>query len=81
MTSLSDESTTVEYDFVGDSDSTIQLPRNPIVLLPNENAQAVFYSDIGCDFTTDLSNQPDIQTDSGGAYIVEIVNSSRISSA
>ena len=81
VTSLSDESSTIAYDFVGDPDSTIELPRNPIVLLPNEIAQAVFYSDISCDFTTELSNQPQIQTESDGAYVLEILNLSRISTA
>ena len=81
VTSLSDESSTIAYDFVGDPDSTIELPRNPIVLLPNEIAQAVFYSDISCDFTTELSNQPQIQTESDGAYVLEILNLSGISTA
>ena len=81
VTSLSVESTTIEYDFVGDPYSTIELPRNPIVLLPNETAQAVFNSDIECDFTTDLSNHPQIITKSDGAYILEILNLSSISSA
>ncbi len=81
VTSLSVESTTIEYDFVGDPYSTIELPRNPIVLLPNETAQAVLNSDIECDFTTDLSNHPQIITESDGAYILEILNLSSISSA
>tara|TARA_Y100001970_G_scaffold58291_1_gene73952 strand:- start:19975 stop:21951 length:1977 start_codon:yes stop_codon:yes gene_type:complete len=81
VTSLSVESTTIEYDFVGDPYSTIELPRNPIVLLPNETAQAVLNSDIECDFTTDLSNHPQIITKSDGAYILEILNLSSISSA
>tara|TARA_B100000686_G_scaffold353372_1_gene458721 strand:- start:1499 stop:3475 length:1977 start_codon:yes stop_codon:yes gene_type:complete len=81
VTSLSVESTTIEYDFVGDPYSTIELPRNPIVLLPNETAQAVLNSDIECDFTTDLSNHPQIITESDGAYILEILNLSSTSSA
>ena len=81
VTSLSVESTTIEYDFVGDPYSTIELPRNPIVLLPNETAQAVLNSDIECDFTADLSNHPQIITKSDGAYILEILNLSSISSA
>jgi len=40
VTSLTDESATIEYDFVGDEHSTITLPRNPVILLPNESAQA-----------------------------------------
>ena len=80
VTSLSDESTTIEYDFVGDPDSTIELPRNPIVLLPNESAQAQFYSDEGCEFTTDLSDQPEIQAVSDGEYTLEILNLSQTSS-
>ena len=81
VTSLSVESTTIEYDFVGDPYSTIELPRNPIVLLPNETAQAVLNSDIECDFTADLSNHPQIISESDGAYILEILNLSSTSSA
>ncbi len=81
VTSLSVETTTVEYDFVGDPNSTIELPRNPIVLLPNETAHAKIYSDIECDFATDLSNQAQKHTEENGAYILEILNLSQTSSA
>jgi len=81
VTSHSDESSTIEYDYIGDSGSTTILPRNPIVLLPNSTAQAEFHSDIGCEFTTDLSNQPKVKTESDGVYILEILNLSQTSSS
>jgi len=80
VTSLSDELSTIEFDFVGDANATISLPRNPIVLLPNGTAQAEFHSDIGCELTSDLPDLAPVQTTSEGSYIIEILNLSRTSS-
>ena len=80
VTSLSDELSTIEYDFVGDANATISLPRNPIVLLPNGTAHAEVYSDIGCELTTDLPDLATVQTTSEGSYTIQILNLSRTSS-
>ncbi len=80
VTSLSDELSTIEYDFVGDENTTISLPRNPIVLLPNGTAHAEVHSDLECELTTDLPDPAPAQSTSGGSYIIQILNLSLTSS-
>ena len=80
VTSHTDESSTIEYDFVGDADSTITFPRDPVVLLPDETAHAEVLVDPGCDLVTDLSNQAQVRSQSDNKYIVEILNLSQTSS-
>ncbi len=80
VTSLSDELSTIEYDFVGDPNSTISLPRNPIVLLPNGTADAEVHTDLGCDLTIDLPDPAPVQSTSEGSYIIQILNLSGKSS-
>jgi len=80
VTSLSDELSTIEYDFVGDPNATISFPRNPIVLLPNGTAQVEVYSDLACELTTDLPDSAHIQSTTQSSYIVQILNLSGTSS-
>ena len=80
VTSNSDESATIEYDFVGDADSTITFPRDPVILLPDEAAHAEVLVDPDCELVTDLSNQAQVRSQSDNVYIVEILNLSQTSS-
>ena len=80
VTSHTDESATIEYDFVGDADSTIIFPRDPVILLPDEAAHAEVLVDLGCELVTDLSNQAQVRSQSDNVYIVEILNLSQTSS-
>tara|TARA_B100001250_G_scaffold57530_2_gene44633 strand:+ start:465 stop:2429 length:1965 start_codon:yes stop_codon:yes gene_type:complete len=80
VTSLTDDSTTIEYDFVGDSNSTITLPRNPIILLPNESALAEVATDLGCELVTELSTQASVLSQTDSSYMVEILNLSQTNS-
>ncbi len=80
VTSHTDESATIEYDFVGDADSTITFPRDPVILLPDEAAHAEVLVDPDCELVTDLSNQAQVRSQSDNVYIVEILNLSQTSS-
>jgi len=80
VTSHTDESATIEYDFVGDADSTITFPRDPVILLPDEAAHAEVLVDLDCELVTDLSNQAQVRSQSDNVYIVEILNLSQTSS-
>jgi len=80
VTSHTDESATIEYDFVGDADSTITFPRDPIILLPDEAAHAEVLVDLDCELVTDLSNKAEVRSQSDNVYIVEILNLSQTSS-
>ena len=80
VTSLSDELSTIEYDFVGDPNFSISLPRNPIVLLPNGTANAEVHTDFGCELTIDLPDPAPVQSTSEGSYIIQILNLSGKSS-
>ena len=80
VTSHTDESATIEYDFVGDADSTIIFPRDPVILLPDEAAHAEALVDLDCELVTDLSNQAQVRSQSDNVYIVEILNLSQTSS-
>ena len=80
VTSHTDESATIEYDFVGDADSTITFPRDPIILLPDEAAHAKVLVDLDCELVTELSNQAEVLSQSDNVYIVEILNLSQTSS-
>lgn len=80
VTSHTDESATIEYDFVGDADSTITFPRDPIILLPDEAAHAEVLVDLDCELVTELSNQAEVLSQSDNVYIVEILNLSQTSS-
>ena len=80
VTSHTDESATIEYDFVGDADSTITFPRDPVILLPDEAAHAEVLVDLDCELVTELSNQAEVRSQSDNVYIVEILNLSQTSS-
>lgn len=80
VTSHTDESATIEYDFVGDADSTITFPRDPVILLPDEAAHAEVLVDLDCELVTELSNQAEVLSQSDNVYIVEILNLSQTSS-
>lgn len=55
VTSVGNDSATVEYDFVGDPNTTVSMPRNPIVLLPNETVFAEVIADSGCQIESQIS--------------------------
>jgi len=80
VTSVGNESATVEYDFVGDANATVSMPRNPIVLLPNESVSAEVIADSGCQIVSQLSTTgeywPQSENDSNKIPILELTNSS-----
>ena len=78
VTTLSDKVASIEYDFVGDPNYSISLPRNPIVLLPNGTAIAEV-TDPECVFTSDLSNPVQVQSKTDESIIVQILNLSESS--
>ena len=80
MNSLSVDSASIEYDFVGDSDFTVSPPRNPIVLLPNGTAVVEIYADPECIFTSDLSQTSDVISEYDEYFVVEIINLSKTAS-
>jgi len=80
VTSVGHESATVEYDFVGDANATVSLPRSPIVLLPNESVSAEVIADSGCQIVSQLSTTGGFWTqsenDSNIIPILEVTDSS-----
>ena len=80
VTSVGNESATVEFDFVGDANATVSMPRNPIVLLPNESVSAEVIADSGCQIVSQLSTTgeywPQSENDSNKIPILELTNSS-----
>ena len=74
VTSVTDQSATIEYDFIGDQKTNISTPRNPIVLLPNETAQVVVSTDLDCDLYYDLSISAQILESSESTYIIHLEN-------
>jgi M6 family metalloprotease-like protein len=81
VTSVGNESATVEYDFVGDEKTTVSTPRNPIVLLPNEAVFAEVITDQDCLIVSDLieSNGTTVQafhSNSEQVQIFQLYNSS-----
>jgi len=79
VATTSDERASIEYDFVGDQNYTINMPRNPIVLLPNGTVVAEVLVDADCMLVTDLSYPSQVQSNSDGSFIVQILNLSEIS--
>ena len=55
VTSFSKYDATVEFDYVGDPETTVIIPRSPIVLLPNESIVAEVVSDSNCQVVSDLT--------------------------
>ena len=55
VTSVSRDNATVEFDYVGDPVTIVNVPRSPIVLLPNESVFAEVNSDDNCQIVADLS--------------------------
>ena len=80
VNSLSVDSASIEYDFVGDSDFMVSPPRNPIVLLPNGTASVEIYADAECIFTSDLSQPSDVISEYDEYFVVEILNLSKTAS-
>jgi M6 family metalloprotease-like protein len=55
VTSIESGSATIEFDFVGDENTTISMPRNPLVLLPSESVFAEVISNQECHIVSDLA--------------------------
>ena len=80
VTSLTDDSSIIEFDYVGNPNLTLSLPRNPIVLLPNESALVEINADPGCSLSSELSSSSQVQSTGDGKYIVQILTPSQESS-
>ncbi|HIG34412.1 MAG TPA: hypothetical protein EYQ11_06030 [Candidatus Poseidoniales archaeon] len=80
ITSVGNDSATLEYDFVGDANAIVSMPRNPIVLLPNESVYGEVITDSGCQIVSQLSTTGDLlipsTNDSNPIPILELSDSS-----
>ena len=78
---ISESSATIALDYVGDANSTLSVPRNPIVVLLDEPVYADFYSVDGCITEVDITSTGNVETpasDSNSTRIklIETTNSS-----
>ena len=77
VTSVESESATIEFHFMGDENTTISMPRNPLVMLPNETVFAKVISEQECTVTSELTESngltlPTYDVDSDMIPIMEI---------
>ena len=80
VTSVESNHATIEYDFVGDEKTIISMPRNPLVLLPNESVFAEVISDQECQITSELTESngmavPVFDRNSSLVPIIELTDS------
>ena len=78
---ISDSFATIEFDFIGDANSTVTVPRNPIVVLIDEPIVADIYSIDECKVVVDISSTGDVAIpphdgNSTRIKLIEITNSS-----
>ena len=53
---IGESSATIALDYIGDANSTLSVPRNPIVVLQDEPVYADFYSVDGCITEVDITS-------------------------
>ena len=78
---ISESSAVIEFDFVGDANSTLTLPRNPIVILNDEPIIADLFATDKCTVEVDISSTggviiPSHNGNSTRIQLIEITNSS-----
>jgi len=78
---ISDSFATIEFDFIGDANSTLTVPRNPIVVLSDEPIVVDIYSIDECKVVVDISSTGDVvipphDGNSTRINLIEITNSS-----
>ena len=78
---ISDSFATIEFDFIGDANSTVTVPRNPIVVLSDEPIVVDFHSIDECKVVVDISSTGDVvipphDGNSTRIKLIEITNSS-----
>ena len=78
---ISDSFATIEFDFIGDANSTVTVPRNPIVVLSDEPIVVDIYSIDECKVVVDISSTGDVvipphDGNSTRINLIEITNSS-----
>ena len=78
---ISDSFATIEFDFIGDANSTVTVPRNPIVVLSDEPIVVDFHSIDECKVVVDISSTGDVvipphDGNSTRIELIEITNSS-----
>ncbi|MBN28283.1 MAG: hypothetical protein CMB33_00185 [Euryarchaeota archaeon] len=78
---ISDSFATIEFDFIGDANSTVTVPRNPIVVLSDEPIVVDIYSIDECKVVVDISSTGDVAIpphdgNSTRIKLIEITNSS-----
>ena len=78
---ISDSFATIEFDFIGDANSTVTVPRNPIVVLSDEPIVVDIYSIDECKVVVDISSTGDVvipphDGNSTRIELIEITNSS-----
>tara|TARA_B100000029_G_scaffold368666_1_gene362382 strand:+ start:2328 stop:4217 length:1890 start_codon:yes stop_codon:yes gene_type:complete len=75
VTSVESASATIEYDFLGDENTNVSMPRNPLVMLPNETAFAKVNTDPDCIITSELTESNDmlLPTFNGHSDLVPIL--------
>ena len=78
---ISDSFATIEFDFIGDANSTVTVPRNPIVVLSDEPIVVDFHSIDECKVVVDISSTGDVvipphDGNSTRINLIEITNSS-----
>ena len=78
---ISNRSAVIEVDFVGDANFTLDLPRNPIVVLDDEPIVADILTIEQCIVEVDVSSTGDVQipphdSNSTNIQLIEIINSS-----
>ena len=78
---ISESSAVIEFDFVGDANSTLTLPRNPVVILNDEPIIADMFATDKCTVEVDISSTggviiPSHNGNSTRIQLIEITNSS-----
>ena len=76
VTSVENSFATVEFDYVGDMDSIVILPRNPIVVLSGEMTYAEVFSTTDCvvDIDISLTGAAELPSYDGESTLIPIFN-------
>lgn len=78
---IGESSATIALDYIGDANSTLSVPRNPVVVLQDEPVYADFYSVDGCITEVDITSTGNVETpaiasNSTRIILIETINSS-----
>ena len=78
ITSMTNESAELNYEYIGDPSIDILPPRNPVVLLEKESSYARIYPTQECDVKVQTSLSEDISVPISNYAEIEIINATRI---